>query len=263
MLHVALTQKVQTQIHKSNGHQSRQLARMATVALPAIKLRNVDRPHASGEMRTLFARLDQVRESERKRLAREIHDDLGQKLNLMRYEVALMSNQTQKSLAETSAKLLKQIDEVIDSVRAIVSDLRPAVLDLGLVAGVEWLTQDFRRRTGLVCQLNLGCADIDLVDARATTVFRIVQESLTNITRHAQASQVRIDLDQRDHFIHISVSDDGIGIPAEALRKPGSMGIAGMRERVRLLNGEISIASQPGHGTALSFTIPLGERRNR
>jgi signal transduction histidine kinase len=228
-------------------------------------LKTKEEPHSEEEMHALFARLDKVRENERKRLAREIHDDLGQKLSLLRYEVVSLGMNRKARLSgmlEASNLLLKQIDDAIHSVRAIVTDLRPAVLDLGLVAGIEWLAQEFRRQTEISFRLRINCCQINLGDDRATTIFRIVQESLTNIVRHAKASQIDLAMEMHENCVHIEVADNGIGMPANALAKIHSTGIAGMRERIRQLHGEISIASQPGKGTTLTFKIPLCERRN-
>jgi len=266
-----------TGFHPIKCHKARQIIRQKMVGqfsgqftgqfngISTAPLLAAENSRSNHEVRALFARLDKVRENERKRLAREIHDDLGQKLALLRYEVLLLGMNVKDhsaSLPEATNLLLKQVDDAIHSLRAIVTDLRPAVLDLGLVAGVEWLAQEFRRQTELSFRLRIGCSEINLDDDRATTIFRIVQESLTNIVRHAQASQIDLAMEMHENCVHIEVADNGIGMPSNALAKAHSTGITGMRERVKLLNGEFAIASQPGKGSTLKFKIPLCERRN-
>jgi signal transduction histidine kinase len=121
--------------------------------------------------------------------------------------------------------------------------------------------QELRRRTGIACLLKLGEQEIRLDDARATAIFRIVQESLTNIVRHAQASQIKLSLRQRGDRLLIQIGDNGVGMTADAMQQPRSFGIAGMRERVLLLDGSIEINSRPGRGTQLKVSIPLQDRR--
>lgn len=213
-------------------------------------------------LRSLSAHLEHVREEERMRLSREIHDELGQKLTALRFEVAMLSQVAEPpGLSQAVPTLLKMIDDTLESVRAIASDLRPAVLDLGLVAALEWQVQDFRRRTGIDCNLMARGDEIRLENDRATALFRIVQECLTNIVRHAAASKVRVVLDKLGEFLCMQVTDNGVGLAADALSKNRSFGIAGMRERVLLLGGALEISSRPGLGTTLHFTIPLEQSR--
>lgn len=153
--------------------------------------------------------------------------------------------------------LLKQVDETIESVRAIASNLRPAVLDLGLVAAIDWQVQQFRARTGIASVLNVSNEEINLDDTRATAIFRIVQESLTNIVRHADASQVVVTLRKRGEQLDLLVEDNGVGLSVDALEKTRSFGLVGMRERALLLNGTLTISGLPGQGTKLEVSIPL------
>lgn len=209
-------------------------------------------------LRDLSAHLDQVREDERRHLAREVHDELGQKLTALRFEVALLGlDPDPAQIARAAAALLKQVDETIESVRAIASDLRPAVLDLGLVAAIEWQLQQFRRRTGIDSTLTVSDEEIALDNDRATALFRIVQESLTNIIRHAGASSVAITLRKRGQNLDVLVEDNGAGLSAGALQKTRSFGLVGMRERVLLLDGSLHISGKPGQGTKLKVSIPL------
>jgi len=240
------------------------ICRTALVDITQLKMKEAELTQSQQKLRNLSDHLDRVRENERRHLAREIHDELGQKLTSLRFQVAMLSagiNTPQTDLSQTANALLRQIDETIESVRAIASDLRPAVLDLGLTAAVEWQIQEFHRRTGIKCKLKLGDADIALDNDRATAVFRIIQESLTNVIRHAKASEVTLKMDQVDDVLKLRISDNGVGIPLDSLDNPRSFGIAGMRERVRLLDGSLNIRSRSGQGVQISINIPLKDRR--
>lgn len=242
------------------------LCRTALVDITQLKVKEAELTQSHQKLRNLSAHLDQVRESERRHLAREIHDELGQKLTSLRFQVAMLSagiNSPQADLSQTANSLLRQIDETIESVRAIASDLRPAVLDLGLSAAVEWQMQEFRRRTGITYKLKISDEDIPLDNDRATAVFRIIQESLTNVFRHAKASEITLKLEKKDDVLKIRISDNGIGIAQEGIEKARAFGIAGMRERVRLLDGTLTIRSRPGHGVQIMVSIPLKDRRQR
>ncbi|MDO9226373.1 MAG: histidine kinase [Pseudomonadota bacterium] len=213
--------------------------------------------HSRQQLRGLSAHLDQVREDERLHLAREIHDELGQKLTALRFEVAMLGMKTHPAhIALVATSLLRQVDETIESVRAIASDLRPAVLDLGLVAVIEWQLRQFGKRTGIKYVLNVSDEEITLDNARATAIFRIVQESLTNIVRHAAASKVVVTLSKLGSNLRLQVEDNGIGLSADAQSKPSSFGLVGMRERALLLEGTLEISGKPGQGTKLELSVP-------
>jgi signal transduction histidine kinase len=150
------------------------------------------------------------------------------------------------------------IDATVAATRRISADLRPLVLDdLGLVSATEWLVQEFTQRTGIPCELAVSSPDLELKDPQATVIFRILQESLTNVARHAQARRVEVELAHANGAVTLSVRDNGRGFNLDAPRKPSSFGLRGLRERVSLLGGEVSIESQPGRGTALRVQIPL------
>jgi PAS domain S-box-containing protein len=247
------------------GQEAGFTCRTALLDITGLKQKELALTRSRKQLRELAAHLDRARENERRHLAREIHDELGQKLTALRFEVALLAvnGNLRLSLPDTAAALLKLVDETIEAVRNIASDLRPAVLDLGLVAAIDWQLQQLRRRTGIATVLNASDEEINLDDeARATAVFRIIQESLTNIVRHADADQVEVSLHKTDGSLHIRVADNGVGMAADALRKAKSFGIAGMRERVLLLGGELTISGQPGRGTRLHLSIPLHDRRS-
>ncbi|RZI44455.1 PAS domain S-box protein [Herbaspirillum sp. HC18] len=217
--------------------------------------------HSQTELRELAAHQARVREDERKRIAREIHDDLGQSLLALRIDVSLLEEPARRSrpvLGERVRMLLGHVDGVMRSVRAIINDLRPPVLDLGLRAAIEWQVAQFRQRSGVSCSLVIEGGDLDrmLDEEAATSVFRIVQESLTNVSRHAGASQVDIRLQFAHDMLAVSIADNGVGAPPAKRNKPSSFGLIGIRERVYSLGGEFHVDSITGTGTTLSFSIP-------
>lgn len=213
-------------------------------------------------LRQLAAYQEQVKEDERKRIAREIHDDLGQNLMALRIDVSTWQERLGNSHPLPSEKVafaLEQIDAIIKAVRAIINNLRPSVLDLGLYAAIEWQVDEFERRTGILCDIIVHDDEEDVVfdDQRATALFRILQESLTNVARHARASTVQIELKRQDHSFLMKITDDGVGIYPGCRRKPNSYGLLGIGERVSMLGGEFGVESSPGTGTTLNISIPL------
>lgn len=213
------------------------------------------------ELRELAAHQARVKEDERKRIAREIHDDLGQNLLALRIDVSLLDGATRLDhldLNKSIRALLEQVDNTMRSMRAIINDLRPAVLDLGLQAAIEWQVQQFRQRNGVSCALEVEGNDIDrmLDEEAATSVFRILQESLTNVSRHAYATHVDIRLRSRYGCLELEIEDNGVGGFPGNMRKPRSFGLIGIRERVYTMGGEFRVASVPGNGTTLTITIP-------
>jgi signal transduction histidine kinase/CHASE1-domain containing sensor protein len=211
-------------------------------------------------LRRLAAHADQIKEGERKRIAREIHDDLGQNLLALRIEADMLTSRTgarQPHLHARARSTLSQIDATIKSVRQIINDLRPNVLDLGLSAAVEWQVSEFRRRTGIACALADDHQDIKLGDSCSTAFFRILQESLSNISRHARATDVRIELKLHKGGLSMTVSDNGIGLQPGGRNKVGSFGLVGIEERIHLLGGSCSIVSFPGSGTTVCVSVPV------
>jgi signal transduction histidine kinase len=214
------------------------------------------------EICKLLAHLELVREDERKRIAREIHDDLGQNLMVLRLDISMLAEQADSALSmQKINSALQQIDATIKAVRVIINDLRPAVLDLGLHAAVDWQAKEFQRRTGIACELQIDHEEFTLDDKRVTALFRIVQESLTNIIRHAQASHVRISLQRSEGELRLQIADDGVGYVPDALRKGNRFGVIGIKERIHALGGTFSIASTPGKGMAIMLSIPIADRR--
>ncbi len=211
-------------------------------------------------LRRLAAHADQIKEGERKRIAREIHDDLGQNLLALRIEADMLATRTRDRhprLHERARSTLSQIDATIKSVRQIINDLRPNVLDLGLSAAVEWQIAEFRRRTGIACELLAEPKEITLSDHAATAFFRILQESLSNIVRHAHATSVRIALQSSGRLLTMTVVDNGIGLGDRERGKPGSFGLVGIEERISILGGAFSISSTDGEGTTVCVSVPL------
>lgn len=210
------------------------------------------------QLRELVEHQERIREDERKRIAREIHDELGQHLLVLRIDVSLLKNR-RKNAAQLDEKvdaILDHIDSTMKSVRAIINNLRPAVLDLGLVASLEWQAKDFQRRTRIECEFHAQDENLEVDDVRATVLFRVLQEALTNVLRHAKASKVRIDLYRESWSLVLRVSDNGVGMPRVRNRKHKSFGLAGIRERIGILGGEFSIVTGDS-GTTLTISIPL------
>ncbi|AKJ29492.1 PAS domain-containing sensor histidine kinase [Caldimonas brevitalea] len=211
------------------------------------------------ELRRLSRNLLDVREEERRHISRELHDELGQRLSAIRMEVAslVMAPVEDDDLGRRVAEAVRMIDETVASVRRIAADLRPAMLDdLGLEAAVEWLAQDWSSRTGLQIDVLYAVGETQVSDAAKTAAYRIVQEALTNVSRHARARRVSIALRLEHGRLAVSVEDDGRGMSASALPKPRSYGLIGMRERALQLGGSVSLQSSPGLGTRVQATLP-------
>ena len=218
------------------------------------------RDKSLGQLRALTAQLQVIREEERSRVAREIHDELGQALTAIKLDMnsLLRAVPADKEVeAQRGKSILKLLDETIQSVRRIATELRPGVLDeLGLVAAVEWAAEEFQARTGTKCRLSLPDVEIAIDAERATALFRIFQETLTNVARHAHATEVNVRIAKQDGGLTLEVHDNGKGISQEQYATSRSLGILGMRERALLLGGELNICGAPGKGTTVSVRIP-------
>ena len=210
-------------------------------------------------LRKLVEHQELIREYERRRIARDVHDDLGQNLLVLRIDLSMMA--TRADLDALSAHqvgaTLKQIDITIRAVKDIINDLRPAVLSLGLHAAIEWQARQFERRTGIACAFSYDSDEFALDDKHATSLFRIVQESLTNIVRHANARHAQIDIACRDGQLFMSISDDGIGLAVDWQRRDNAFGLAGIEERIDALGGTFSFTNHRPHGAALMVSIPF------
>ena len=213
------------------------------------------------QLRDLSMHLQSAVEEERKRIAREIHDELGQELSLLQLELGLVESELsakQKETREKTRSMSKLIDSAIKSVQRISSDLRPTLLDnLGIGAAVEWQTKEFQRRTKIKCEVTVDPPEIKLDQDRSTAFFRILQEALTNIARHARATRVHVYLREQEHRVELTVRDNGIGISQEPISDSRSFGLVGMRERVYQFGGSVVISGKPGKGTQVSVIIPM------
>jgi PAS domain S-box-containing protein len=215
---------------------------------------------ASGEqLRNLTAHLQSVREDERARISREVHDELGQSLTAVKMDLAWLAGR----LPQRDGPMLKRIrstqqlaDSIIQSIRRISTELRPAVLDLGLAAAVEWQVQEFEARSGIRCKVRLLTRQVVASNA-STAMFRIFQETLTNVARHAKATRAEVVLQkQRDRLV-LLIHDNGRGFDQADSSLSKSLGLLGMRERAAILGGRVSISSAPGKGTTVTAWIPL------
>ena len=212
------------------------------------------------QLRELSARLQSVREEERTLLARAVHDELGQALTGLKMDVAWLQNhldQGQPALLEKTQAMSDLTDVIVRAVRRIATELRPGILDLSLVATIEWQLQEFQTRSSIRGKLVSAPEETTLDVDGATTAFRIFQEILTNVGRHAQATQVEVILEESAGFLTLQVQDNGRGITEREIHSPKSIGLLGMRERARLCAGEIQFQGTPGEGTTVIVRLPL------
>ncbi|MGR9012972.1 MAG: PAS domain-containing protein [Gammaproteobacteria bacterium] len=212
------------------------------------------------QLRSLTAKREEAREEERKRIAREIHDELGQLLNVLRLNVTTLDfrfGDANSDLRDKTHKMVGTIDQAILMVRNLATRLRPAVLSSGIGYALDWLVQGYAESTGIVCELHLPDDEISLDEDRAMVVFRIVQESLTNVLRHSGADRVDIALRSAAGVCELEVHDNGHGFDPNSIDKPNSFGIVGMRERALILKGTLDIANAESGGTVLKLCIPI------
>jgi len=213
-------------------------------------------------LRALAARLQSVREEEWTRIAREIHDELGQALTGLKMDLTWVANKLmpeQKTLSAKARSMFDLIDGTIQSVRKISTRLRPEVLDeLGLAAAIEWQAKEFRKRSGIRSKVSLPPEALALDRERSTAAFRVFQELLTNIARHAKATRIDITMRMESGALVLQVDDNGEGIDESMVFSPKSLGLLGMRERVLPFGGSVEIAGVRGEGTRVRVSIPLG-----
>jgi PAS domain S-box-containing protein len=218
------------------------------------------------QLRALTGRLEAVREEERTRLAREIHDVLAQELTRLKLDLAWLNRRLSQPpgsidpapLQHKLEAMLAATDTAVTTVQRIATELRPVVLDtLGLCAAIEWQAQDFATHSGIRCVAQLPLAAITLPCQLSTVLFRILQESLTNVARHAQATQVMIHLEPAPDSVSLTIHDNGRGFEGGQPTEPQSLGLLGMRERAALLGGRCHITSGPGQGTTVEAWLPL------
>jgi PAS domain S-box-containing protein len=221
-----------------------------------------ERVRAQDEVRRFTVQAQAMIESEKTRVARELHDELAQSLTALKMDAIWMRDNLPHNAHAVTAKIdgmLSILDTTVVATRRIAADLRPLMLDdLGLVSAIQWLVQSFSQRTGVACELMVN-EELELAEPYATAVFRIVQESLANVAKHAQATLAQVSLERVADGVLLNVRDNGQGFAAQAPRKPASLGLMGLRERAELLKGSVEISSQPGDGTRISVKIPLFE----
>jgi len=249
---------------------------VAIVALPALastlqmvltdvterqkKVRRIERSRR--DLLRLAKALDAAREDERRRIARELHDELAQRLTALKFDLTALASVSERAahvLPKTRIDdMLATVDETVAAVRRIASDLRPSMLDdLGLTPAIEWLAGETMRRTGMDIHLTLADCDADLDEPLFTTLYRVVQEALTNVVRHARAQSVWIDLYCTETDVLLTVEDNGTGFPAQQRIGPESFGLLGMRERVRMLGGHLELKNRSEGGACIRVRLPL------
>jgi PAS domain S-box-containing protein len=224
-----------------------------------------ERQRANEQLRLLSGHLQSAREDERIRIAREIHDEIGQALTAVKMDLSLLEREMAKrgepltpdQLHEQLGSTKQLVDQALATMHGIVRELRPEILDhLGLRAAIEWQLQEFQTRTQITCEFDCN-HEVDLDQERAIAVFRILQETLTNVARHSGATKVHILLSQQDHHLLLQVQDNGKGIDEQMLQESRTFGIMGMRERAHVFGGDVAINGTPGQGTVVSVQIPL------
>jgi signal transduction histidine kinase len=224
-----------------------------------------DLKKAESQMRDFAAHLQKVREEERTSLARTLHDNFGQLLTGLKMEVSVMEKAIGKlinfnRIPDLSDKI-KTIKSVLDDSVALTGkismELRPSILDnFGLIPAVEWLVSDFSKKSGIKCNLICGIEELNLNKSHCTEIFRIIQESLTNVVRHANATLVNIRIELLNEYYEIEIEDNGKGITQDEIKSPMAMGLLGMKERTVIFNGKIEISGKPGKGTKIVLKIP-------
>jgi len=218
------------------------------------------------QLRALTAKLESVREEEGRRIGRELHDEIGSAITSLKWDLEGLGKFCSEASGHIDCSALRErikgmvelIDTTCSTVQKICSELRPAILDdLGLIAAIEWQAQQFTARTGILGQFDSSVESIDLDREKATALFRIVQEALTNILRHSQATRVNIIIEKEDDELIVEIKDNGRGITEEQKARPSSLGLIGMQERTHLIRGKIEIAGFPGKGTVLTVRVPI------
>ena len=207
-------------------------------------------------LRALSGHLQTAIEEERRAIAREIHDEIGGALTALRYDLAWIERNADGALRARAGQALETLTTAQQAGQRIIRDLRPPVLDAGIVEALRWQLDLFRKRTGASGRLRSNMDEIDLSEDAAMTVYRTLQEALTNVVKHAGATRVNVDLIVRDGMLSLEIADDGCGVADADLAKPGSYGLRGLAERARALGGWIEV-SRAARGTVLLLTVPL------
>jgi PAS domain S-box-containing protein len=224
------------------------------------------------QLRALAIRLQRAREEEATRIARELHDQLGRCLTTIKMDLILIDKIVTRQprtediylVEEKTQMILDAIDETVQVVRKIATELRPGILDdLGLAAAVEWQAKEFERRSGVASIVRVTEEDLELSREQATAFFRIFQEILTNVARHAQAQKLWVNLESQQGMVVLEVEDDGVGIASDVVNQPHALGLLGMRERAAIFGGHVEIAGLHGKGTTVIVRMPINENSPR
>ncbi len=227
------------------------------------ELKNAERKlmDSRNQLRGLAERLQMIREEERATVAREIHDDLGQSLTALKMDISWLQKKPMNDIDRNTklGAMIQLTDSIIQTVKRIASELRPGILDdLGLVSAIEWQKEEFEKRYNIKCNLKINKTNVITSDEFSIAVFRIFQETLTNIARHSKATKVDIKFDfKMDKKLLIEIQDNGVGIDNKTINSPNSLGLIGMRERVNILKGKMEIAGYPSKGTTVKISIPI------
>ena len=232
------------------------------------KLAEVAIKQSEEQLRNLTTYLQKIGEVERTNIAREIHDELGLGLTVLKIDLSWLRKRLPENeipLHEKAETMTQLIDKTIQTVKKISTELRPGLLDdLGLAAAIEWQAEEFQKRTGIQCKITIDPKDVTFDRDRNTAIYRIFQETLTNVARHAQATEVNVSLRQRDGQLELNVRDNGRGITEKELANPKSFGLIGIRERVKIFSGINIIKGVPGKGTTVTVRMPIRDiRENR
>ena len=224
------------------------------------KLAEMEIASSREQLAELSSYLQKIKEQERARIAREIHDDIGGILTAIKCELLPWAEgvgNKPASYRKKAESIESLVDQVIDSTRRISMDLRPGILDCGIVAAVKWQAKEFCGRARLRYRISCDSDEIPLDSDLSVAIFRIFQETLTNISKHAKASRLQIRLSEKDGWIYLEVTDNGCGISEQDMTKPKSFGIRGMRERCQQLRGNLLITGKPDKGTKINISIPV------
>jgi len=211
-------------------------------------------------IRELTEHLQNIREQERAHMAREIHDELGQLLTVLKMDVSWLNKRvvtTEPAIKEKFTELLEMLDTTVKTVRRIASELRPTLLDdLGLVAAMEWHLEEFEKRSGIAKEFSTSVTEVAIDDSMKIGLFRILQESLTNVARHSQAQKVNVGLEKNNGHIILKITDNGKGFDTSRTTRK-TLGLLGMKERTEMMGGEYQITSKPGEGTVVEVKVPV------
>jgi two-component system, NarL family, sensor histidine kinase UhpB len=231
--------------------------------ITASKLEQIETMRSRARLAELTAHIEMVKEQERTRIAREIHDELGGNLTAIKMALMMLTQRLpdDAALRERADYVDLLVDRTIDAIHRISLDLRPSMLDFGLVAALEWQSREFEKQNGISCAFSSNEKEIDLSLDHATALFRIFQEALTNIAKHARASKVTVRLLRSRQHVTLTIADNGVGVAQTDRSKPGSFGLRGMNERARALGGTMVLSQAPDGGTLVTIKIKLTSPR--